>query len=383
VRSLARVVLLMLLFGGAAVSAEPFNFALIGDYPYLPRDDAGMPNLIEDLRADPSIRFVVHLGDLHTPQKTECSEDLFRERRRVLLEVGRPLIVTPGDNDWADCKVDPLAQLEMMRRVFYPDPAQTGGPDGFALQSQGAGAGYSEIVENAMWERDGVVFATLHMIAPNPLKMIDETNAARGRLVEASEAWLDEVFRVAEARDARGVFLATQVNLWHFSGSTQMMNLLYPELLDPPAVFEDFVAKLVVHVRAFGRPVVLANGDTHSFRIDKPLIDEHLETIQTFTRVEGFGSPQGHWVRVRVEPDRPEVFSFRQELVPANIYSLVPRELRKDGYEDAKFGAILGIVRVMQAIQTLLVWVGAISVIYWVVGRVRELRKAGDQGKAS
>ena len=162
-----------------------------------------------------------------------------------------------------------------------------------------------------------------------------------------------------------------------------MMNLLYPELLDPPAVFEDFVAKLVVHVRAFGRPVVLANGDTHSFRIDKPLIDEHLETIQTFTRVEGFGSPQGHWVRVRVEPDRPEVFSFRQELVPANIYSLVPRELRKDGYEDADFGAILGIVRVMQAIQTLLVWVGAISVIYWVVGRVRELRKAGDQGKAS
>jgi hypothetical protein len=35
------------------------------------------------------------------------------------------------------------------------------------------------------------------------------------------------------------------------------------------------------------------------------------------TRVEGFGEPNLHWVRVEVDPAERQVFTFYQEFVPA------------------------------------------------------------------
>ena len=66
---------------------------------------------------------------------------------------------------------------------------------------------------------------------------------------------------------------------------------------------------------AFGKPVVLAVGDTHIFRVDKPLYSEQNQLIENFTRVEVFGNPLVHWVNVLVESEELWVFSFRQQLV--------------------------------------------------------------------
>ena len=67
----------------------------------------------------------------------------------------------------------------------------------------------------------------------------------------------------------------------------------------------------------YGKPVVLAVGDTHIFRIDKPMYDDK-QVVENFTRVETFGDGQIHWVRVVVDPSNREVFSFRQEIIPEN-----------------------------------------------------------------
>ena len=73
-------------------------------------------------------------------------------------------------------------------------------------------------------------------------------------------------------------------------------------------------------VRSFGRPVVLAVGDTHTYRVDKPLRWPGTSVlISNFTRVEAFGNPHNHWVRVRVDPATREVFSFQQEIIPENV----------------------------------------------------------------
>ena len=69
----------------------------------------------------------------------------------------------------------------------------------------------------------------------------------------------------------------------------------------------------------FGKPVVLAVGDTHVFRVDKPLYREDGSLVESFTRVETFGSPYVHWVRVTVDPSDRQVFSFHQELVEENV----------------------------------------------------------------
>ena len=75
---------------------------------------------------------------------------------------------------------------------------------------------------------------------------------------------------------------------------------------------------LVHESLAFAGPVVLAVGDTHIFRVDKPLYQADGTLVENFTRVETFGSPDVHWVRVTVDPREREVFSFHQEIIPTN-----------------------------------------------------------------
>lgn len=363
-----------------APAARAFEFALVGDYPYTLQDHARMPHLLADLeRASSSLSFVLHVGDLHSSRATDCGELLFRERRAWFVGLGIPFVLTPGDNDWADCAETPLEFLAQIRRIFFADPTRADGVDGFALRRQSESEAFPDLVENAIWEREGVVFATLHMIGPRLLPIPDETTATRARLVDAAEVWLDEAFRVAKAREARGVFLATQVNPWPISGGARMLDLTHPGLIDVAPLFEGFEARLVQRVREFGGRVVLAHGDTHSFRVDQPLHDEYLETLQTFTRVEGFGSPNGHWVRIRVDPERAEVFSFRQELVPENLHTLIPYAEGRENDGEGRFAKLQILARIVQAIPRVLAVIGLVASIYlaWKVLRAVVWRRAG------
>jgi hypothetical protein len=76
---------------------------------------------------------------------------------------------------------------------------------------------------------------------------------------------------------------------------------------------------------AFGKPVALVHGDSHFFRIDKPLSPMRVRgkpvttALENFTRVETFGSPYSHWVHVTVDANDPNVFTFRQRIVESNL----------------------------------------------------------------
>ena len=62
---------------------------------------------------------------------------------------------------------------------------------------------------------------------------------------------------------------------------------------------------------AFRRPVAYVHGDSHYFRIDKPLLDAQGRRLENFTRVETFGDNQEngdndvHWVKVARRPAQP------------------------------------------------------------------------------
>jgi hypothetical protein len=73
----------------------------------------------------------------------------------------------------------------------------------------------------------------------------------------------------------------------------------------------------------FGKPVLLAHGDSHTFRFDKPLLHavagSGLPALANFSRVENFGSPHVHWVEIRVDAGTPEVFRVVPHYVLANL----------------------------------------------------------------
>ena len=62
---------------------------------------------------------------------------------------------------------------------------------------------------------------------------------------------------------------------------------------------------------------MLVHGDTHFFKLDKPLLNQ-ANLVANFTRLETFGSPNVDWVRVQVDPHSRSFFRFEPMVVAAN-----------------------------------------------------------------
>jgi hypothetical protein len=71
----------------------------------------------------------------------------------------------------------------------------------------------------------------------------------------------------------------------------------------PPNAFDDYLSVLAEEIETYDKPVAYLHGDTHLHRIDKPLYSKKINRLfENFTRVETFGNPDTHWVRVTVDP---------------------------------------------------------------------------------
>jgi hypothetical protein len=68
----------------------------------------------------------------------------------------------------------------------------------------------------------------------------------------------------------------------------------------------------------FRGQVALVHGDSHYFKVDKPLNGPSGGVLANFTRVETFGARNTHWVRARIDASDPNLFAFEPRIVPAN-----------------------------------------------------------------
>ena len=110
-------------------------------------------------------------------------------------------------------------------------------------------------------------------------------------------AWVDEVFDRADRSRAAAVVLGMQADMW-----------------DPTAeqsVFVPYKAKLAARAAAFGRPVLLFEGDSHVLTVDRPA---GMPPNLTRVIVQGSTSVPHEWLRLHVDCKSPQVFSC--EIVP-------------------------------------------------------------------
>ena len=281
------------------------QFALIGDQQYTPVQERLFENVIDAMNKE-RLAFVVHDGDIIGSDKP-CDDATFARRLRTFGRSVHPFILTPGDNDWTDCGrpsmggFDPLERLAKLRALFLPAPGRTLGKRRMAVLSQGP-----PYVENLMWAQGPVLFATLHVVGTN-------NNAAKPAEYQARNAaglsWMQAAFAVARKQRFRGVMLIMQAN---------------PRFDDKKRNgFSDLLGALERETLQFQGQVVLVHGDTHYFRIDKPLVaakgNPEGSRLENFTRVETFGPPDVHWIRATADPRDPMVFQFEQRIVEANI----------------------------------------------------------------
>lgn len=316
--SLSYLVVLLMLFLPVGLAAQKFEFALIGDMPYQDVDVEKFENLVVELNQDRRIKWVMHTGDIKTGA-TPCTEAYFQSRLDLYQQINKPFIITPGDNEWTDChrpgagKFQPLERLALLRQMFYPNPRETLGKKTMPVSTQMDVKGFESYPENQRWQKKGIWFVTCHIVgsqnglAPFAGRTTADDQEVKDR-VAAAIYWLKDTFK--KAKNAPGVFIMIHANPKLESAARE----------DQSKGFYDFLSVLEEEVIRFGKPVVLAHGDSHYFRYDKPLVNRKTKKrIENFTRLEAFGSGDIHWVRVLVNAKDPNVFNIKQQLVKANF----------------------------------------------------------------
>ena len=283
------------------VGEQEFEIGLIGDIPYNFEEQHKTEVLFGQMNRR-KLAFVVHVGDIKSGDSPCTDEIFFRERERFENST-TPLVYVPGDNEWTDCErtgYDPVERLERLREIFFVGDESLGEKT-ISLTRQRAA-----YPENVRWTYGEVTLLGLNVPGGN-----NNRGHASGEYVARNEAnleWIREGFSHAEADGSSAVMLFIQAN---------------PGFELPPEVptgYKDFLAALEEEVVAFGKPVVLAHGDTHTFRVDKPMISSTTgERVENFTRVETFGSPDVNWVRATVNTSNPdETFAFQPEIIEEN-----------------------------------------------------------------
>lgn len=314
----------------AWIGGPETRIALIGDVPYRDGDIAKLDEVLREINGS-RVDMTIHTGDIKSGS-SPCNDELLQVRLDQLQQLTRPLVYTPGDNEWTDChreaagKFDPLERLAKLRSLFFPRPGQTLGKRPMRVRTQASEPGYEEFVENVRFVRGDVAIATLHVVGSNnglaPWSGIGETAAEPraerisevDRRIAAALAWVDATFDEAEQRGAAGVLLAMQANpaIEASEGA--------PERLG----FEQILAKISARRVAFARPVLVAHGDSHYQRYDRPLIaptlDEGRRRLEDFSRVENFGDTDVHWVEIVVDTRTPELFRVLPHVVEQNRF---------------------------------------------------------------
>jgi predicted phosphodiesterase len=287
--------------GGTNVSK--FEIGLIGDIPYNAEQQRETEVLFGRMDGE-ELAFIVHVGDIKSGDSPCTDEILFREKERF-ENSAHPIVYVPGDNEWTDCHrtgYDPRERLERLREIFFVGDESLGKKT-IPLTRQSA-----DYPENVRWTYGGVTFLSLNVPGSNNnLGRTPEADAEYAARNEANLSWLREGFDRAEEDESSALMIVMQANLGFE---------LPPE---ERTGYEDLLAVLEEEIVAFGKPVVLVHGDTHTFRVDKPMTSSVTgERVENFTRVETFGSPEVNWVRATVDASNPEVFAFRPEIVEEN-----------------------------------------------------------------
>jgi hypothetical protein len=283
--------------GGAALctalsaSAADFTFAALGDMPYSKDEEERFPHLIAEMGRE-ELAFIVHVGDFKSAVAT-CSDEVFLERRDWFEQSRHPFIFVPGDNEWTDCRRpfgagrDPLERLDKLRELFFSRDTSLG-QRRLSLARQSAPAGGYRYPEHARWEHDGVLFVTLNAPGPNNYPQAAAEYAVRERAVRQ---WLQQSFASARARGSRGVVVFMHGDPWSHAG-------------DLRKGYAGLMETLAQETRAFDGAVLLVNGDSHRYRVDRLLRDPATGApLGNFLRVMVFGSPSMRWVRIRVRED--------------------------------------------------------------------------------
>jgi hypothetical protein len=292
-----------------AKSSNVATFAVYGDAPYYttpgdtdPNDYTNLvefkatPAFINTVNHDSKVSLVVHVGDIHSGSQ-RCTQPYDQAIYDLWTAFKDPLVYTPGDNEWSDCQKkkqlgtddttpnhawsysggDPIANLDLVRSIFFSNPGYTlgGRPMRVVSQAQVGTGTDARYVENVMWEQTNTMFVTVNIpggsnndsdvwfkdYLPAGTPETAAQTAERTQRTQADIDWLDAAFAQAQKDGVGSVVIIEQADMWDVADTATHQTL-----------YEPIIADIAANTTTFGKPVLLFNGDSHVYRSDNPLV---------------------------------------------------------------------------------------------------------------
>lgn len=191
--------------------------------------------IINDINAS-NLAFTIHDGDIGAPYDglqqdgyigavCDINGGTTLEDKIALLDTfSKPLIYTPGDNEWSDCfsnfiyspfALNPSNNLDKIRQLSQSDPTKSLGVKKMKIMRQ------PNYPENVMFSYGKILFVTINIPSGDncpQLNVVDETvvlgdcSEADARQ-QANIQWLTLAFQEANAKDMKGVSITVHADL--------------------------------------------------------------------------------------------------------------------------------------------------------------------------
>ncbi len=332
----------------SADDPQRFSFALWGDVPYAKANNAAdIPVMISDMNAS-GLAFTVFDGDTKDGS-SRCDNSSYDDAKARFNSTTAPTVYVVGDNEWTDCHrsnngdFNALERLDYLRKTMFNTVASFGKAT-MPLEHQGPVGG--KYAENTRWIYGNVAFIGINMIGSNNNFVLDAKGCDDGGRtkrtlndcladnIEAAErdaaniSWLRDTFAIAKQRKLAGVMIIAQADLSFDVPETPTID----ERSDPNFNgLNAFFNAMADETMKFNGQVVYVHGDTHFFKVDKPLaidpavkpgankfvVGDNAKAVANFTRVQTFGSANAAWVKVTVDPTSRNVFVF-EPMIPGS-----------------------------------------------------------------
>jgi hypothetical protein len=310
-------------------AAQPFDFALWGDMPYAKNKDSEATQAVIQSINRSKARFSIYDGDIKDGS-SKCTDNIYTDAVAMFNSLKKPAIYVPGDNEWTDCHrtnnggYNGLERLDHLRKVMFSQP-RSFGQKTMKLSQQGRPG--EKFSENTRFAHDGVMFVNVNMPGSNnnlvksekdctkkSARVAADCDASNAEYLERDAAnieWLRSGFTIARKMKHAGLVLVFQGDPGFDLPETEEDD----ESKQPQFEgYQAFMKALVEETEQFKGQVLLVHGDTHFFKMDKPLYSPS-RVLPNLTRLQTFGSPVNHWVKVSVNVKSPEVFTIRPVMV--------------------------------------------------------------------
>ena len=316
----ALVLALLTALGGCSVmgsktdadQTSAFTVAVIGDVPYGTsptdtRQTVAHPRFVAAINADSDVSLVAHIGDIHAG-KQYCTQAYDQTIFEHWTAFKQPLVYTPGDNEWMDChkakegggsfnkatgkidyvvdadgkfadyaKGDPIANLALIRSMFFATPGRTlGAPmqvHSQAVEFNPVHPADKAFVENVWWEKSGILFVTVNIPGGSnngtdpwygaPAMSPEQQSEVAVRSA-ATLRWIDAAYNRAMSKGDIAMVILTQADMWDVDDAKTGLAHL--------SGYKQYLDKIAEASKAYGMPVLMIVGDSHTYRSDNPLV---------------------------------------------------------------------------------------------------------------